>query len=202
MRVDGAARLFQLLSRQESRRVRRRRRDRHERSGPGREDSPAALMGRGDALRAQVPRLQLSDGRRSGRGPRRQAEASRGVDRRAAKPGSRVSRDGCPEPRPSRRRNGLRRVTCTTSTSCACPTATHGGRRWPKPASRLAFTTRFPSTSSRHMRDLGYSRGDFPVAERAAAEVLSLPMFPELTDEQIETIAASSARGVLTGVRQ
>jgi dTDP-4-amino-4,6-dideoxygalactose transaminase len=46
--------------------------------------------------------------------------------------------------------------------------------------------------------DLGYSRGDFPVSERAAIEVLSLPMFPELTDEQIESIASVFRAGVLT----
>jgi len=38
-------------------------------------------------------------------------------------------------------------------------------------------------------RDLGYSSGDFPVSERAAGDVLSLPIYPELTNEQIETIA-------------
>jgi dTDP-4-amino-4,6-dideoxygalactose transaminase len=37
--------------------------------------------------------------------------------------------------------------------------------------------------------DLGYGRGDFPVAEAAAGEVLSLPMFPELQDTQIAAIA-------------
>jgi dTDP-4-amino-4,6-dideoxygalactose transaminase len=38
-------------------------------------------------------------------------------------------------------------------------------------------------------RDLGYAEGAFPVSERVAGEVLSLPMFPELTAEQIATIA-------------
>ena len=47
--------------------------------------------------------------------------------------------------------------------------------------------------------DLGYSSGDFPIVEQAAAEVLSLPMFPEMTDQQIESIATVFRAGVLIG---
>ncbi|HEY4988426.1 MAG TPA: DegT/DnrJ/EryC1/StrS family aminotransferase, partial [Opitutaceae bacterium] len=36
---------------------------------------------------------------------------------------------------------------------------------------------------------LGQGPGSFPVTERCAAEILSLPMFPELTPAQIETVA-------------
>lgn len=44
-----------------------------------------------------------------------------------------------------------------------------------------------------HLQDayqfLGYKAGSQPVAEKAAAEFLSLPMFPELTEEQIHYVA-------------
>jgi len=36
---------------------------------------------------------------------------------------------------------------------------------------------------------LNYSRGDFPVAERVAAEMVSLPMFPQLTSDQQARVA-------------
>ena len=43
-------------------------------------------------------------------------------------------------------------------------------------------------------RTLGYQKGDFPVSERASEEALSLPIYAELTDDQlsyvVETIAA------------
>ena len=35
---------------------------------------------------------------------------------------------------------------------------------------------------------LGYKEGNFPVTEKCAKEILSLPMFPELTEEQIEKV--------------
>jgi len=39
-------------------------------------------------------------------------------------------------------------------------------------------------------RSLGLGKGSFPVAERCADEFVSLPMFPELSRQQVETVAS------------
>ncbi len=47
-----------------------------------------------------------------------------------------------------------------------------------------------------HLQDcfkgLGYKRGDLPVAERLCSEVLSLPVYPELSPDQIEYVARTA----------
>lgn len=38
-------------------------------------------------------------------------------------------------------------------------------------------------------KDLGYKKGDFPVAEKVTQEIISLPMYPHLKETQIKYIA-------------
>jgi len=49
--------------------------------------------------------------------------------------------------------------------------------------------------------DLGYRAGQFPHSEQAANEVLSLPMFPELTEAQCDEVARA-VRNIASGSNQ
>jgi len=48
-----------------------------------------------------------------------------------------------------------------------------------------------PLHRQRALQSFGYAEGDFPVTEKAAKEILSLPMFPELTEEQINFVGGT-----------
>ena len=48
-----------------------------------------------------------------------------------------------------------------------------------------------PTHLQKACASLGYRRGQFPLTEAAAGRILSLPMYPELTDAQIDYVAAA-----------
>jgi aminotransferase EvaB len=50
---------------------------------------------------------------------------------------------------------------------------------------------RWPIHVQRGFQHLGYREGDFPVAEKAASRIFSLPMYPHLTDEQVGTVISA-----------
>ena len=54
-------------------------------------------------------------------------------------------------------------------------------------ATRVYYPIIVPAQPAFHA--LGYAAGDHPVSERLATEVLSLPIFPGLTDEQVDRVA-------------
>jgi dTDP-4-amino-4,6-dideoxygalactose transaminase len=59
----------------------------------------------------------------------------------------------------------------------------------------------FPVHALPAYADLGYVLGDFPNAELAASQVVSLPMYPELASEQIERVAAAVQEWAMAAVR-
>lgn len=46
-----------------------------------------------------------------------------------------------------------------------------------------------PNHLQKALRCLGYKEGDFPATERLSQEILSLPIYPEVTNEQVEFVA-------------
>ncbi|MCB9476964.1 MAG: DegT/DnrJ/EryC1/StrS family aminotransferase [Deltaproteobacteria bacterium] len=65
-------------------------------------------------------------------------------------------------------------------------------------ASGIGYGFHYPRPVHRHRAygELGYREGDFPVAERLCSRLISLPMHPELTDEQVDTVVAAVAQFV------
>jgi dTDP-4-amino-4,6-dideoxygalactose transaminase len=51
----------------------------------------------------------------------------------------------------------------------------------------------FPLHTLKAFEHLGYKQGQFPHAEKIAAETMSIPMFPELTAVQQEEVVAAVA---------
>ena len=51
-----------------------------------------------------------------------------------------------------------------------------------------------PAHLQRALADLGYRTGDFPVAETASGEVVSLPLFPSMTPEEQEHVVSALHR--------
>ena len=50
-----------------------------------------------------------------------------------------------------------------------------------------------PLHQQKSLASLGYEQGDFPVSETAAGEVLALPMYPELREDEQQTVVETIA---------
>ncbi len=192
-------RRIQLLSGEEPRRLRGRWRRHHERRWTGSGDSIAAEPGIHGEIRPSAHGIQLEARHDSGRGAERQAAASRRLERPAHRrsPTATAQRwPGIPRACASSIARTGRAATRITCSSCGRSTA--GGMasfascRRVESASR--FTTRLPSTSRKPSSRCSQAPRRFPVAERLASEVFSLPLCPDMTDGEAQTVLDSSTR--------
>ena len=62
---------------------------------------------------------------------------------------------------------------------------------WGGPSPELAEVTWYIEHLQPAYEYLGFSTGGFPVAEETAAKMLSLPIFPEITDEQVAEVVSA-----------
>ncbi len=63
----------------------------------------------------------------------------------------------------------------------------------------VSITYHCPLHLQRAYQDLGYKKGDFPVAERISKEVLCLPMYPHLKQEQLKFVVKNLKNCLIRG---
>jgi dTDP-4-amino-4,6-dideoxygalactose transaminase len=70
-------------------------------------------------------------------------------------------------------------------------TADRAGLQKALDAANISYGIHYPTPIhlQKAYRDLGYRSGSFPVAESLAPRVISLPMFAEITDEELQRVA-------------
>ena len=148
-----------------------------------------ALLRHGNAVLFRTARLQFASRRSAGCDPVAEAAADRRLDRapprhrRALRSRARRQRSACCR---ARTRTAATPIMSTWSSTRRIATACWSG--WRSAASTATFPTAGRSISMRGSADLGYREGQFPVAERKAQRIFSLPMYPHLKDEEVDTV--------------
>ena len=190
-------RRHQLLSREEPGRLRRRRRDHHRLRRDRRAPARAPQL----RQRGEVPppgdRLQFAPRHAAGGGPPREAQAPGRLERGAA-PGRRARYDellsDLAAVTPPRTLPGNEHVF-----HLYVVRVRHRDEVVKKlNADGIGAQIHYPVPIHLQgaFRQLGLGDGSFPVAEKAAGEILSLPMFPEITADQQARVVDSLRRAL------